>query len=257
MDSYRISSRSPPFDQLAELVVLGRVVQIDAEQELPTVRIEMGLSAAQGGRMWPDRQAAPQGIYVRFAEVPGRFVGDRQLAADDPGRAQARVSQAQARGAAHGKIVISPNSGRAESRLLASPELAEQVLAVVNPDAWLVRINGIQEPYCERLRHASGDLTPVQPSYFGGLRGRLRGTRNRAAAEDQGHHAKAHVLIDTGQLTGLDGDPGLLEDFSSHGVARVLVQLDDPSGQDPFPVVGTLDGEHPAVITHDCAPSAN
>lgn len=62
------------------------------------------------------------------------------------------------------------------SPLTLLAELAEQVLAVVNPDAWLVRINGIQEPYCERLRHASGDLSPVQPSYFGGLRGRLRGT---------------------------------------------------------------------------------
>jgi len=85
----------------------------------------------------------------------------------------------------------------------------------------------------------------------------LRGTRNRAAAEDQGHNAKAHVLVDTGQPTGLDSDAGLLEDFSPYRVARILLQLDDASRQDPFSVVGAPDGEHPAVITDDCAPSAD
>ena len=50
----------------------------------------------------------PAGHLREVAEVPGRFVGDRQLAADDPGRAQARVSQAQACGAAHGENCRQP-----------------------------------------------------------------------------------------------------------------------------------------------------
>ena len=81
--------------------------------------------------------------------------------------------------------------------------------------------------------HASGDLSTVQPGYFGRLCGRLRGTRHGAAAEDQGHNAKAHVLVNACQLTRLDDDAGLLENFPPHRVARVLVQLDDPAGHTP------------------------
>jgi len=55
--------------------------------------------------------------------------------------------------------------------------LPEQMLTVVNPDKRLVRFEGIDEPYCERLGHEPGDLSTVQPGYFGSLCGRLRGTR--------------------------------------------------------------------------------
>jgi hypothetical protein len=67
---------------------------------------------------------------------------------------------------------------------LDSPQLAEQVLTVVNPDTRLVIFKGIEEPYCERLGHAFGDLTTVQPVHLGSLRGWLRGTRQGTAAED-------------------------------------------------------------------------
>ena len=97
----------------------------------------------------------------------------------------------------------------------------------------LVRLEGIDEPYRERLGHASGDLSTVQPGYFGRLCGRLRGTRHGAAAEDQGHNTKAHVLVNACQLTRLDDDAGLLENFPPYRVARVLVQLDDPAGHTP------------------------
>ena len=84
-----------------------------------------------------------------------------------------------------------------------------------------------------------------------------RGTRQGATAEDQGYDAKAHVLADTGQLAGLDGDASLLENFPPHRIPRVLIQLDDPAGQDPFPVVGPLDSEHPAVLADDSTASAD
>src|SRR5580700_4285118 len=135
--------------------------------------------------------------------------------------------------------------------------LAEQVLAVVNPDTRLVRLDSVAEPYCERLDHTPGHLSTVQPGNFGRLCGWLRGTRNGAATEDQGHDAKAHVLVDARQSAGLDGDASLLENFPPHRIARVLVQFDDPAGQNPFSVVGALDGEHPAVLTHDRGPNAD
>ena len=84
----------PSFDQLAELAVLGRVVRIDAEQELPIVRVEKGVSA-QGGRMWPDCKASPQFIDVGPVKLPDVLIGDAQLTADDSGRTQARVDQAK------------------------------------------------------------------------------------------------------------------------------------------------------------------
>jgi hypothetical protein len=87
----------PSFDQLAELAVLGRVVRIDAEQELLIVRVEEGLST-QGGRVWPDSQATSQFIDVRPVKLSDVLIGDSQLAADDPGRAQAGVGQAQSCG---------------------------------------------------------------------------------------------------------------------------------------------------------------
>jgi hypothetical protein len=40
-------------------------------------------------------------------------------------------------------------------------QLADQMLTIVNADARLVRFKGIQQPYCECLCHASGDLSPV------------------------------------------------------------------------------------------------
>jgi hypothetical protein len=86
----------------------------------------------------------------------------------------------------------------------------------VNPDVSLVRLKGIGEPYGERLGHASGDLSTVQPGYFRGLRRWLRGTRHGAAAEHQGYNPKAHVLVDARQLAGLDGDTGLLVGASEY-----------------------------------------
>src|SRR5690349_6429043 len=72
------------FDQLAELAVLGRVIRINAEQELPIVRVEKGLST-QGGRMWPNSQATSQFIDVWPVKLPDVLIGDGQLTADDPG----------------------------------------------------------------------------------------------------------------------------------------------------------------------------
>jgi hypothetical protein len=132
-----------------------------------------------------------------------------------------------------------------------APTLAKKMLTIVNPDMRLVHPQGIDKPYRERLGHASGDLSSVQPGDFDSLCGWLRDARHGAAAEDQGHHTQPHVLVDAGHLVRLHGDAGLLKDFPPHRVARVLVQLDDSAGKDPFPVVGPLDGEHPAVRADD------
>jgi hypothetical protein len=51
--------------------------------------------------------------------------------------------------------------------------------------------------------------------------------------------------------------PVSFQNFPPHGVARVLVQLDDPAGQDPFSIVGPLDSEHPAVLPNDRASGAD
>ena len=73
------------FDQLAELMVLGRVVRIDEEEELLIVRVEKGLSA-QGGRVWPDSQAPPEVIDVGLVELSELRAVERQLAARRPGQ---------------------------------------------------------------------------------------------------------------------------------------------------------------------------
>jgi hypothetical protein len=131
------------------------------------------------------------------------------------------------------------------------------MLTVVNPDTRLVHLKGIEEPYCERVGHPSGDLSAIQPGYFGSRCGRLRSTRQRVASEDQRYDAEAHALVDASQSAGLDGDAGLLENFSPRCVARILVQLGDPASQDPFPGVGPLEGQHPAVFTDNRASSTN
>ena len=61
--------------------------------------------------------------------------------------------------------------------------LAEQVLAVVKPDMRLISLKGVGEPYGERPGHAPGDLGTVQPGYFDGLCGWLRGARQRNARD--------------------------------------------------------------------------
>jgi hypothetical protein len=114
------------------------------------------------------------------------------------------------------------------------------MLTVMNPDARLVHLKGIYEPCCERFSHVPGDLTTVEPRYFGSLCGWLRGTRQRAASEDQRHDAEAHVLIDASEPAGRDGDTGFLRDFSPHRVSRVLVQLDDPPGKTHSPLSARL-----------------
>jgi hypothetical protein len=105
------------FDQLTELVVLGWVVWIDAEQELLIVRIEKGVSA-QGGRMGADSQTAPELIDVGLVELPEPLAIERQLAADDLGWAQARVSQAQPRGATNREAPSLPSCREASAPLL-------------------------------------------------------------------------------------------------------------------------------------------
>ena len=104
------------FDQLAELAVFGWVVRIDAEQELLIARVEIRLSA-QGGRMGPDIQTAPELIDVRLVEPPNSSpstvswlpmiqAGPRpELVTSNPAVAPA------------GKLIVSPRSGRTESRL--------------------------------------------------------------------------------------------------------------------------------------------
>jgi len=63
-----------------------------------------------------------------------------------------------------------------------------------------------------------------------------------AAAPNAAYAVMKHgVNAVTGNLVaGLDGDAGLLEDFPPHRVARVLVQLHDPAGQDPIPLSARL-----------------
>src|SRR5262245_483670 len=76
------------FEQPAELVVLGRVVRMDAKQKLPIIRVKKGL-CAQGGRVRPDSQvvtlsqAAPELIDMGLVELPELLPLVRQLAADD------------------------------------------------------------------------------------------------------------------------------------------------------------------------------
>ena len=84
-----------PFDYLLELVEFGLVAGIDAEQELPIVRVEDGLSA-RGGRMRPDRsimllQISPELTDIRLIELPELHPVVRQPAFYDPGWTQARV----------------------------------------------------------------------------------------------------------------------------------------------------------------------
>jgi len=107
--------------------VLGRVVRIDAEQELLVVRVEKRLPA-QGGRMRPDGQAFPEPVDVRLVELSELLAIDGQSAADDPGGTQAGVSQAQSGGTADRETNPQPSNGRTESRLclrVASATYAE------------------------------------------------------------------------------------------------------------------------------------
>ena len=95
-----------------------RVVRIDAGGgRLLIVRVEKGLSA-QGGRMWPDSQTAPELIDVRLVELPELLAAERQLAAYNPGwRPRPElVRRSPAVGAPTGNAVVSPSSGRTESR---------------------------------------------------------------------------------------------------------------------------------------------
>jgi hypothetical protein len=110
-----ISNRNS-LDQLTEVVMLRRIVRIDAEQELLIVSIEKGLSA-QGGCMWLDSQTLPEVIHVSPAELSDQLALVGQLAIRDPGWAETRVAEAQSCGSTHGKVVVNPSSGRTESRL--------------------------------------------------------------------------------------------------------------------------------------------
>ncbi len=58
----------------------------------------------------------------------------------------------------------------------AAAALAEQILTIVDTDTRLARLEGIDKPHCERLSHASGDLSAVQPRHFRDLGSWLRST---------------------------------------------------------------------------------
>src|ERR1700681_4042053 len=89
-------------DQLTELMVLRRIIRIDAEQELLIVSIEKRLSA-EGGCMWPDIQTLPEVVDVSPAELSEQLALEGQLADGDPGWAETRVAEAQSCGSTHGK----------------------------------------------------------------------------------------------------------------------------------------------------------
>ena len=56
------------------------------------------------------------------------------------------------------------------------------------------------------------------------------------------------VAVDTGEPNELDGDAGLLSDFTHNGVARGLADLDPTSGQLPVAVVRRTSKSSPALL---------
>src|SRR5690606_16772238 len=87
----------------------------------------------------------------------------------------------------------------------------EEVYAVVGAHGRrLVGRVGVEDAYGERLVHVPADLPWGPPVDLGGLLGGLRGTGDRFGAEDQGDHAKVHVLVHAGEPHRAYGQPGLL-----------------------------------------------
>jgi hypothetical protein len=120
----------------------------------------------------------------------------------------------------------------------------EQTLTIVYTHLRSGVIERVEQADGKCLGHDAGYLVAIEPGDFGGLLSRVRLAGYRSAAEDQRDDAALHVLVDAGQLAGLDVYTGLLEDLASHGIAWVFVKLDDAARLDPCAVVCSLDRKH-------------
>jgi len=92
----------PMIDQLTKLTMLGRIIRINTEQELLIAGVQKGLPT-QGSCVRPDGQNIAELIDVWLAEVSAQYAVDRQLAAHDLRRTEARIDENQTCGAANGK----------------------------------------------------------------------------------------------------------------------------------------------------------
>jgi hypothetical protein len=110
-----------PFDYLFELVAFGLVAGIDAEQELPIVRVEDGLSA-QGGRMRPDRsimllQIPSELTDIRLVELPELHPSYVSLLFMILAGPRPELIRSSPEMPSPGYAVLNPSTGCTESRL--------------------------------------------------------------------------------------------------------------------------------------------
>src|SRR5690606_23096635 len=130
--------------------------------------------------------------------------------------------------------------------------VVEEVYAVVGAHGRrLVGRVGVEDAYGERLVHVPADLPWGPPVDCGGLLGGLGGAGDRFGAEDQGDHAKVHVLVHPGQPHRAYGQPGLLVDLAAQPVVNGLAELQDAPGQLPVLVVAAADHQRPPFRVDD------
>ena len=80
----------------------------------------------------------------------------------------------------------------------------------------------------------------------------MRVTADDTAPEGEGHDAWEHVLVDAGELLGLDRDAGLFQDFPGRAFRGRLGQFQHATWRHPAAVIASLDGQDPPVVTeHD------
>jgi hypothetical protein len=105
----------------------------------------------------------------------------------------------------------------------------------------LVGSVGVQEAVGEDLCRQVGHLVrrnPAEGAGFG-IGGEL--TAEDVAAEGEGDDAAGHVLVDAGELVGLDVQAGFFLNLAAYAVVEGLAELEDAAGWFPsgrFPGAG-------------------
>ena len=103
-------------------------------------------------------------------------------------------------------------------------------------DGWrlsVLGIEGVKEPDGEHLVQELGEFTAVWPAEGAGsvVGGETAGYR--AAAEDEGDDAAAHIFVDPREAFRFDVGLGLLADLAAQAVADALGEFEDAAGGPP------------------------
>jgi hypothetical protein len=144
-----------------------------------------------------------------------------------------------------------PTPPAGDAHCLYSRHRVKQPDSVMSADGSVALLLRVEQPHCVGLRHEITHLILRQPTNPHTLVTRAKFPRHVTRQEDERHNVACHVLVDARQSDGFNHQTGLFFDFPYGARTRFLSRLEYSARQFPVAIVPALDGQEPAVFTHD------